>query len=85
MKSDGLNQVRVFSAKGSAIYFHGTTQNASLDLPAGNYRAHWVNVVQGNIEKTEDFAHAGGDKSLAAPKYGEDIALKVENIGAPQK
>ncbi len=72
------------SVKSYAIYFHGKTQNASLDLPPGSYRANWVNVLQGNIEKTEDFTPAGGDKSLAATDFREDIALKVESTAVPR-
>ena len=82
--NDAVVYALVQAGKNYAIYFHGKTQNASLDLPAGNYRAHWVFVLQGNIEKTEDFTHAGGDKSFAAPAYGEEVALKVESTAAPR-
>ena len=70
--------------KSYAIYLHGKTQNSTLDLPAGSYLATWVNVLQGNIEKAEDFTHAGGEKSLTAPDYREDIALKVQSIAVPR-
>ena len=73
------------SGKSYAIYLHGKTQNATLDLPAGSYRATWVNVLQGHIEKTGDFTHTGGEKSLTAPDYREDIALKVQSTAAPRK
>jgi len=73
------------AGKSYAAYLHGKAQNASLELPVGNYRAEWVNVLQGNIEKAEDFAHAGGDKALVAPDYREDIALKVQSTAAPRK
>ena len=61
-----------------AIYVHGGTQ-ATLDveMPAGKYKAEWINTKTGAVDKTEDFEHAGGTKTLASPAYREDIALRV--------
>lgn len=86
IKADGAT-VYALAQNGNnyAIYLHGKTQKAVLDLPAGNYRVTWVNVEQAHIEKTEDFAHGGGEKTLAAPTYKEDIALKVQQLVVSQK
>ncbi len=83
IKADGAVVYALAEAgKSYAAYLKGRAQNASLDLPAGNYRATWVNVLQGNIEKAEDFTHAGGEKALAIPEYNEEIALKVQRAAA---
>jgi hypothetical protein len=72
--------VRALVAAGRtyAIYVHGGTQ-ATLDLalPAGKYRAEWINTKTGAVDKNEDFEHGGGTKQLASPPYQEDIALRV--------
>jgi hypothetical protein len=48
-----------------------------VGLPAGDYRAEWLNVLDGAIAGSERFDHAGGAKSLKAPKYEADIALRI--------
>ncbi len=70
--------------KSYAVYLHGKATGAAFELEAGNYRATWINVLDGTAEKTEDFVHAGGVKFLAAPAYHEDIAFKVERHSAPR-
>lgn len=54
-----------------------TYTQLELRLPAGNYRASWLNPRNGKIEREETFSHAGGIKVLASPAYQEDLALKV--------
>ncbi len=49
----------------------------ALDLPAGPYKAEWMNPVTGAVDKLESFDHAGGVKKLASPPFSEDIALRV--------
>jgi hypothetical protein len=49
-----------------------------IDLPAGAYAAEWMDVLSGEVKKAERFEHAGGGRKLAAPAYGEDIALRVK-------
>ena len=48
-----------------------------LDLPAGDYRAEWVDPKTGEVDEGESFAHAGGDRTFVSPAYEEDIALRV--------
>lgn len=61
-----------------AIYINGDGVSAiSLDLPPGAYQAQWVNTKNGNIEKTETFEHTAQTRTLAAPPYHDDIALRV--------
>ncbi|MBM4034140.1 MAG: hypothetical protein FJ291_20500 [Planctomycetes bacterium] len=62
-----------------AIYLRGGTQaNLVLDLPAGTYKAEWLNTRTGSVEKPETLQHAGGQATLASPPYTEDIALRVK-------
>lgn len=49
----------------------------SLDLPAGHYRAQWIDPQTGRVTKRDTFRHAGGAKALASPLFTEDVALKL--------
>jgi hypothetical protein len=40
-----------------------------------------VNPKTGEVERSEGFAHAGGDRPLISPAYTEDIALRVKRVG----
>jgi hypothetical protein len=51
----------------------------TLQLPTGNYRAEWLDPKTGHITKRERFKHRGGNRSLAAPIFMEDAALKLTN------
>jgi hypothetical protein len=61
-----------------AVYVRGGSRaELALDLPAGPYRAEWVDTKTGRTAKAEDFEHGGGQHLLLAPEYAEDIALRV--------
>ena len=61
-----------------AIYVKGDNlQQLTLELPAGPYRAEWIDTKTGDVEASESFTHEGGAKTLAAPAYNEDIALRI--------
>ncbi len=49
----------------------------ALDLPAGRYRAEWIDPRTGSVTKGEDLDHAGGRRSLSSPAFDEDVALAV--------
>jgi hypothetical protein len=55
----------------------GGTVEIGLDLPAGRYRAEWIDPVTGAITKAEDLRHAGGRRALVSPALDEDLALAV--------
>ncbi len=81
IKADGATAYALSEAgENYAVYLHGETRTVALDLPAGTFRATWVNVLQGNVEKNEDFAHGGGERTLAVPVYEQDIALKIQSL-----
>jgi hypothetical protein len=49
-----------------------------LDLPAGEYRAEWVDTKTGEVAHRETFRHAGGSKKLASPRFSDDVALRIK-------
>jgi hypothetical protein len=82
--------VRALAAPGQAyaIYIHlpGRETEVSgpatldIDLPAGSYRANWIDPVQGTILKEE--ALTGGSViKLAVPRFSPDIALRILHKG----
>jgi len=54
----------------------GTTAPA-LSLPPGRYLAEWVDPLTGRVTQREEFSHAGGTRSVTAPSFTEDIALRI--------
>ncbi|MBC8868497.1 MAG: hypothetical protein H8E44_03725 [Planctomycetes bacterium] len=60
-----------------AIVNRKATAKLTLDLPAGDYEAEWVNTKTGQGEKREAFSHRGGDTKLTSPMFSADIALRV--------
>jgi len=61
-----------------AIYVHGGTRaELALELPAGSYKAEWLNTKSGQIEKAETFSHTGANRTVSSPIYSEDVALRV--------
>ena len=48
-----------------------------LDLPAGHWRAEWLNTTTGAADTVVEFDHAGGQRKLDSPRFTEDIALKI--------
>lgn len=64
--------------KAYAIYIRGGAgADLVLEFPAGSYKAEWINTRTGKIDKKEAFAHKGATRTLTAPSYTEDIALRV--------
>ena len=48
-----------------------------IDLPSGSYTADWINPKTGTVDKSQNFSHAGGGRSLASPLFSEDVALRI--------
>jgi hypothetical protein len=57
----------------------GSRAELVLNLPAGSYKAEWVNTKTGRVDAREAFRHKGGRRTLASPRYREDIALRVRS------
>jgi len=64
-----------------AIYINGGSEmKLIVELPKGTYKAEWVNTKTGNVDKTETFQHASGNRTLPSPKYVDDIALRIRRL-----
>jgi hypothetical protein len=48
-----------------------------LDLSAGTYTVDWVNPKTGAVDKSMNFSHAGGGRSIPSPLFSEDVALRI--------
>ncbi|MBM4026789.1 MAG: hypothetical protein FJ280_15495 [Planctomycetes bacterium] len=71
---------RVLSAPGQAyaLYLEGRAPvELSLDLPAGRWRAEWIDPVDGVVLQAQDLDHAGAIRRLTSPTFTESIALRI--------
>lgn len=67
----------------AAVYLLGGSQaDLVLKLPAGSWRADWVNSRTGSIVKTQTFTHGGGNRTIVSPIYSQDIALRLTTTTA---
>ena len=48
-----------------------------LGLPAGTYKAEWIEPASGKVTKNETFSADGKERELAAPAFAEDVALRI--------
>lgn len=49
-----------------------------IELPAGSYRAEWIDPLSGKVTRTENFKHTGGVRNLTAPAFTDDSALRIK-------
>jgi hypothetical protein len=56
----------------------------SLDVPAGRYRAEWIEPATGKPLQAETKRHTGGALALVSPHYTQDIALRLK-ADVPQR
>jgi len=63
------------SLSGSEVNQSGPS--LGLELPAGCYRAEWVDTKTGKIIKSESLKHGGGAWRAKFPDFRNDIALQV--------
>ncbi|MGH7959116.1 MAG: hypothetical protein ACREH8_19210, partial [Opitutaceae bacterium] len=64
--------------KAYAVYLEGRSPaDLGLDLPAGRWKAEWIDPIDGRLAKTEDIDHGGGLKRLTSPQFAESVALRV--------
>ncbi len=69
-----------------AVYvFGGKRVELALDVPAGEYRAEWLNPLTGNLDKRDAVNHPGGNLTLSSPPYDEDISLRLVRTGRMNK
>jgi len=64
-----------------AVYAHGGNNvTLSVRLPAGRYRAEWLNPRTGNVEKTQAIEASGNPCEIVSPEYEDDVALRIRRI-----
>ena len=64
--------------KAYAIYICGGSQaDLTINIPAGKYRAEWINTRNGNVVKEKLFSQTTAGQTLKSPVYSEDIALRI--------
>ncbi len=49
-------------------------------LPAGTYRAEWIDPKSGTNTPDQPFTHPGGNRNFQSPGFSEDLALKIARI-----
>ena len=76
----------VESGRAYAIYVNGNNvRQLQIKLPQGQYKAEWIDTKTGKIDRAESLRHDGGTHSLDAPRYSDDIALRIVRIGRKRK
>jgi hypothetical protein len=49
-----------------------------LELPAGQFKAYWINPASGRVMQVEGFAHEGGRRRVVSPVHVDDVLLRVK-------
>ena len=76
--SNGRLHCLVEAGKQYAVHVVGGERtDLTIDLPAGRYRAEWINTKTGKTDKHEDIKSAGSTWTLHSPTYQDDIALRI--------
>jgi hypothetical protein len=75
----------VQSGKAYAIYLHSPPGPArreavilEIELPKGSYQAEWIDTLRGTVMETDRLNSETGLVRLAAPPFGEDVALRIK-------
>jgi len=48
-----------------------------VDVQPGSYTADWINPKTGAVDKSQNFSHSGGSRSLGSSLFSEDVALRI--------
>jgi len=67
------------SPKGEyAMYIDGQgPADITLNLPAGEYRLTWTDVVSGEARNGGTFRHTGGDKTISSSEFQNGVAMRL--------
>jgi hypothetical protein len=55
-------------------------QTFSLEFPAGDYQAEWIEPATGKILRSDRHAHPGGSMPLSTPVFHADLALRLRRL-----
>jgi hypothetical protein len=68
------------STRELAVYAWGDGDTLlTLALPAGEWRAEWIDTKTGRTLGAEGFRQEGGPRALRAPRYETDVALRLSS------
>jgi len=56
------------------------TEKLELHLPAGSWKADWVDPASGSVISTGTLQHQGGNRTLQTPVHSVDIALRITRV-----
>jgi hypothetical protein len=74
----GVHTRALAAGNAFAVYVDGGRSCVlKLELPAGRYRAEWLDPRTGGRAAAGEFDHAGDERSFESPAFDDDIALKV--------
>jgi hypothetical protein len=65
----------------SATEMVQTGPTLALELPAGCYRAEWIDTKSGVVIKRDAFKHGAGAWQAKFPDFKNDVALRVRACG----
>lgn len=54
------------------------TESLELDLPAGTYKAEWIDPASGATIQSGTIEHKGGRRKFTSPQHSVDIALRIK-------
>lgn len=78
LPKDTRCQVLAEPGRQYAAYFKGAPKFAfAIDLPAGNYRVEWLDVINGKTDTLPSLTHAGGPARFQIPDGLNEGALKI--------
>jgi hypothetical protein len=67
-----------------AIYAHGgNTVTLSLELPAGRYRAQWLNPRSGKVEGSQAIEARRDRVEFASQDFEDDVGLSIRRVPSP--
>ncbi len=70
------------ASRSSRLYNYEPTPGSyhetfTFRFPEGHYEPEWINPATGSVIRRDSFLHAGGDRTVTAPEYSIDIALRT--------
>jgi hypothetical protein len=80
VKHAGGVAARALSSPGHYVmYFDGDGPSGiTLDLPAADYDAAWIDIWTGTTTPVARFHHTGGEKVMNTPEVKGGVALRVD-------
>jgi hypothetical protein len=82
LPKDARCQVLTESGRQYALYFKGAAGFAfTIELPPGNYRVQWLDVIKGPQDALPILTHTGGAAKFAVPEGMKEAAARIVRDG----